>query len=64
MKQVVQSYKRNGVEQKIAVLKLEIDYELATLYDALLEGDLNTVNKCKRKLEKLRLELIRLEVLL
>lgn len=64
MKQVIQAYKSNEGEKRIAVLKLEIDYELATLHDAILANDQRTIEECKRRLEQLRLELVRLEVLI
>ncbi|RXI98154.1 hypothetical protein DS745_17585 [Anaerobacillus alkaliphilus] len=62
MEQVVQTFKRTDGEKRIAVLRLEIDYELATLHDALVARDYKKIAECKKKLEKFRLELIRLEV--
>ncbi|MGO4887938.1 hypothetical protein ACJ2A9_09280 [Anaerobacillus sp. MEB173] len=62
MEQVIQTFKRTDGEKRISVLRLEIDYELATLHDAMLAEDITAMNKSKRKLEKLRQELIRLEV--
>jgi hypothetical protein len=61
MKQVMNTLKRTDAERRIPVLKLEIDYELATLFDALKLKDQKQINDSKRKLEKLRLELVRLE---
>jgi hypothetical protein len=61
MKQVVNSMKRKDSERRIAVLKLELDYELATLYDAIKENDENQKSQCKVKLEKLRQEMNRLK---
>lgn len=63
MEQVIQAYNRKGAEQRIAVIRLEIDYELASLHDAILEDDRKTIKNCKKRLEQLRLELIQLEVL-
>ena len=60
MKQVIQSLQRNEAEKRIPVLKMEIDYELATLHDAMIASDKDGMVKCKDKLEKLRQELIRL----
>ncbi len=62
MEQVVQTFKRTDGEKRIAVLRLEIDYELATLHDALAARDYKKIAECKKNLEKFRLELIRLEV--
>ncbi|MCA1029910.1 hypothetical protein LCL95_02540 [Bacillus timonensis] len=62
MKQVMNILKRTDGEKRIAVLRLEVDYELATLYDAMKENDEKLKNDCKNKLEKLRQEMIRLEL--
>jgi hypothetical protein len=61
MKQVINTLKRTDAERRIPVLKMEIDYELSTLFDALKAKDQKQINECKRKLERLRLELVRLE---
>ncbi|MBD8068452.1 hypothetical protein [Bacillus sp. PS06] len=61
MKQVINTSKKNEGEKRIAVLRLELDYELATLYDAMTENDDQKKSRCKQKLEKLRQEMIRLE---
>lgn len=61
MKQVLNDVKRTEAEKRMPVLRLEVDYELATLYDALQVKDTKKISDCKRKLEKLRQELIRLE---
>ncbi|MGC4375493.1 hypothetical protein WD019_00945 [Fictibacillus sp. Mic-4] len=61
MKQVIQTLKKNDAERRIPVLKLEIDYELSTLFDAMKAKDQKQINDSKRKLEKLRQELVRLE---
>ena len=62
MEQVIQVFKRQDAEKRIPVLRLEIDYELATLHDALLTEDIKTIHTCKQRLEVLRQELIRLEL--
>ncbi|BAB06355.1 hypothetical protein P4637_15825 [Halalkalibacterium halodurans] len=61
MEQVIQTFKRRDGEKRIPVLRLEIDYELMTLHDAMLAEDINAMRKTKRRLEKLRLELLQLE---
>lgn len=43
-----------------AVWRLEVDYELATLYEALQKGNDEKIDLTKRKLERLRKEWIRL----
>lgn len=61
MKQVIEAFKRKDAEKRIPVLRLEIDYELATLFDAMASQDDATVHTSKHRLEKYRQELLRLE---
>jgi len=60
LKQVSRSVKRNDGEKRIAVLRLELDYELATLYDAINENDEKKKKKCKQKIEMIRQEMLQL----
>ncbi|MCR6095896.1 hypothetical protein HXA34_13005 [Salipaludibacillus agaradhaerens] len=61
MEKVIQTLKRRDGEKRIPVLKLEIDYELLTLFDAIQGNEHDQVTKSKQKLEKLRSEWLRLE---
>ncbi|MEH7452147.1 hypothetical protein [Gottfriedia acidiceleris] len=61
MRQVINALKRTDAEKRIPVLRLELDYELATLFDAMTVNDNDAMIESKKKLELLRLELIRLE---
>jgi len=61
MRQVINALKRTDAEKRIPVLRLELDYELATLCDAMMEDDKQKKEECVQKLEVLRLEMIRLE---
>jgi len=61
MKQVIQTLKRTDAEKRIPVLRLEIDYELLTLHDAMVNKNAEEIKLCKQRLEKLRQELLRLE---
>lgn len=64
MKQLMnQNRKKAAVRERSAVLKLEMDYELATLYDAMMENNEDQKLKSKNKLEKIRQELISLQSL-
>ena len=64
MKQLINSTrKRNGEIQRTAVLRLEMDYELATLFDAMTDADKPKMKECKQKLERIRQELLRLKAL-
>lgn len=62
MKQVIQTLRRQDAEKRIPVVRMEIDYELATLHQAILQNDYGTIKTCKERLEKLRQEMIQLEV--
>ena len=53
--------KRNLDKQRLAVLRLELNYELAVLFEALQEKDEQKQKDTKLKLEKIREELLRLE---
>ncbi|PYZ93288.1 hypothetical protein CR194_08830 [Salipaludibacillus keqinensis] len=61
MEKVIQTLKRRDGEKRIPVLKLEIDYELQTLFDAIQANEQDQVIVSKTKLDKLRNEWLRLE---
>lgn len=61
MGQVMQTFKRKDAEKRISVLRIEIDYELVSLHDAMLAQDAEAMKQTKARLEKLRQEFIRLE---
>jgi hypothetical protein len=64
MKQVMNSVKKKAVEkQRTAVLRLEMDYELATLFEAMGEKNEKKKRESKEKLEKIRQELLNLKAL-
>ena len=65
MKQVVNhKLKAHEVEKhRKAVLRMELDYELATLYEAIQQDDEKQKNRSKLKLERIRKELLRLKAL-
>lgn len=64
MKQLMNSLKNNVVEkERTAVLRLEMDYELATLFEAMNEQNEEMKLKSKQKLEKIRQELLKLKAL-
>ncbi|HET7580973.1 MAG TPA: hypothetical protein VFK33_16960 [Bacillales bacterium] len=62
MKQVMQTLKRRDAERRIPVIRLEIDYELVTLHDAMVTKDTEAIEETKKRLEQLRKEWLRLEV--
>ncbi|MDF2936709.1 MAG: hypothetical protein K0Q90_2082 [Paenibacillaceae bacterium] len=59
--QIIQAFKSKRVEERAPVLRLEMDYELAILYDAMALEDHEAVEKSKSRLEEMRRELIMLE---
>lgn len=64
MEQVVSSLKKKDFEsERKAVLRMEMDYELAILFEAMNENNETQKNKSKRKLEKIRTELLFLKAL-
>lgn len=64
MKQVVNAYRKKSLDkQRLAVLRLEMNYELAVLFEAIQEENEDIKFRTKQKLEKIRQELIKLEAL-
>lgn len=64
VKQLMNLAKKLEVEkEKKAVLRLEMDYELATLFDAINEKNEKQKKLSKQKLERIRQELLRLNAL-
>jgi len=61
MDQVIAALKRRDAEERIPVLRLELDYELATLHDALKEQDTKQIEQSKARLLHLRREMLLLE---
>ncbi|WOV86240.1 hypothetical protein QWT69_09800 [Sporosarcina oncorhynchi] len=58
MKQVVHIIRKNEIEKEyVKLLHLELDYELATLYDAVQEEDRKQVEKSKTRLTEIHSEL-------
>jgi hypothetical protein len=61
MKQIVKTSGQKIINNRIGVLRLELDYELATLYEAMQNKDAKKKTECKLKLEKLRKEWMKLQ---
>ncbi|CEI84435.1 hypothetical protein J18TS1_13390 [Oceanobacillus oncorhynchi subsp. incaldanensis] len=53
MKYVMEALRRKEAEERLPVIKLEIDYELATLFDAMQEEDTVQIIKSKERLKQL-----------
>ena len=56
MKQIVKHGYRQEKKNRIAVWRLEVDYELSTLHEAIEQKDDIQIERSKRKLERLRKE--------
>ncbi|MBU9672197.1 hypothetical protein KQ939_04255 [Planococcus sp. CP5-4] len=64
MKQMIQIIRKADVEKEyINTLKLELDYELATLYDAMQQNDSSQKDKSKKRLTEIQVELEALHAL-
>ena len=58
MKQVVHIIRKADVEKEyVKILHLELDYELATLHDAIQENDAKQIGKSKTRLTEIHGEL-------
>ncbi|MGX4669095.1 hypothetical protein JNUCC74_07755 [Cerasibacillus sp. JNUCC 74] len=60
MKYVMEVLRRKEAEEKLPVIRMEIDYELVTLYDAMKNEDKVAVIKSKERLNQLRKQLLEL----
>ena len=64
MKQLINSVKKGSLEkERTAILRLEMDYELAMLFEAMGENNENQKSESKERLEKIRQELLTLKAL-
>ncbi|QST01442.1 hypothetical protein IMZ31_07765 [Pontibacillus sp. ALD_SL1] len=60
MKRVMDSLRKREVMERLPVVKMEIDYELMTLFEAMEEQDKIQVRESKERLEQLRREWVHL----
>jgi|SRR5690625_4524776 len=56
LRYVIEVLRQKEAREQLPVIKMEIDYELVTLHDALLLDDKVEIIKAKEKLEQLRLQ--------
>ncbi|WP_188454527.1 hypothetical protein [Virgibacillus oceani] len=61
MKYVMEALRRKEAQERLPVIRMEIDYELMTLYDALQAKDTVQIIKTKERLEHLRIQLMKIE---
>ncbi len=62
VEEVMQALRSKRSEERIPVLRLELDYELAALHEALQEGNAKAIHASKKKLTELRHEMLQLEM--
>ncbi|WP_077622154.1 hypothetical protein [Sediminibacillus massiliensis] len=60
MKYVMEALKQREAQEKIPGIRMEIDYELVTLHDALQENDQQEIERTKHRLNELREQLYEL----
>lgn len=64
MKQVMNSIKKKAIEkERKAVLRMEMDYELAVLFEAMGDNNESKKKESKKRLEMIRQELLTLKAL-
>lgn len=63
MEDVVKAYKCRHPEERISILRLELDYELAILHEAMMENSAPKMDESKERLQEIREEMIMLEAL-
>ncbi|MFD1446971.1 hypothetical protein [Oceanobacillus profundus] len=61
MKYVMEALRRKEAEERLPVIRMEIDYELVTLYDAMQANDKVSMIKAKERLEDLRKQMLQIE---
>lgn len=59
--EMIKAYQSQRAEERIGIVRLELDYELANLYEAMEREDIQMAEKCKEKLVLLRNEMLQLE---
>jgi hypothetical protein len=62
VEEVIQAFQSKRAEERAAVLRYELDYELTVLHDAVTAGREQDIKASKEKLQALRLEMIQLEL--
>ncbi|MBE3570205.1 MAG: hypothetical protein IMW92_08870 [Bacillales bacterium] len=55
---------RTITQEKLSVIRMELDYELAVLFEAMEQNDKEKMDNIKTKLKDWRQEFVRLESLL
>ncbi len=61
VKYVMEVLRKKEAQEKLPVIRIEIDYELVTLHDAMQANDKIEMIKSKERLEQLRLQMLEIE---
>lgn len=61
MKYVMETIRRKEQQEKLPVIRMEIDYELMSLFDAMQAKDTVNIIKAKEKLKNLSKQLYQME---
>jgi len=59
---MIQAFQSKRAEERIGVLRMELDYELSNLHEAILEKNDDQIEQITKKLQTLRLEMLQLEM--
>ena len=62
IEEMIKAFQSKRAEERAAVLRMELDYELQVLYDALQSGQEEAAEASKEKLVVLRAEMLQLEL--
>ncbi len=63
VEEMIKAFKCQEPEKRISVLRLELDYELALLHEAMMQKNTHRIDQCKARLRELRQEMMMLEAL-
>lgn len=61
MRYVIEALRIQDAKAQLPVIRMEIDYELVTLHDAMLANDKVKMIKAKERLEHFRQQLLKIE---
>ncbi len=61
LKYVMETLRKKEAREKLPVIRMEIDYELVTLYDAMKKEDTVAIIKSKERLINLRKQWLEME---
>ncbi|MFC6331309.1 hypothetical protein ACFP56_01625 [Paenibacillus septentrionalis] len=59
---MIQAFQSKRAEERIGVLRMELDYELSNLHEAIMEQNDEKIEQITTKLQALRLEMLQLEM--